>query len=656
MIRAGFWALVFIHLATSTAWADVRESPTAPLEWQLVEAETALDQGELRLAESHYRGALRELWLLRGRLATEVGDLATAEQALRRARSAAAVEIDPARIELAKVQLLRGEIDEPLKELRLLAHQWTDDSELLEIFIRGLIHGGKHDEAAVELGQMGSMDPEKAARLRQLSAEQALGSMAADFDSGVDEAQSRELIDRLDATRERIESNLQTLQAWTGFKNERLGMEAKTGAKPFGRIALGAVSEPEQIRPPDLDPVRLMSLYPPSFHGAIEKLEAGDIPAAIVELESRAAEGNGDAETLLGWIAASEQRFPQAEQRLLKAVESHPKPSIARQVLARIYWRTDRQEAAKQQLLQAAELGPLDRDLSLWLADLELADSRIPAANRQLRSLDRRFASVEALLRLAKIFVGLNNPKLSMDYLERALKRAPNSEEVLVKHARLALEIGVIPVAAASVEPLARMRPEVAEYQLFLGRVWAGLRKMGEASEALLRAVELDPELQQAFLPLGLALNHESRFEEAGDYLGRYLEAYPGDLEAISGLAEAEQRLGDAESAETRARAVLAEDPDHGRANLVLGLVLLGRDEPADARAALEKAVAADPHSAKAHYQLSLVCTRLRDRACAGEHLKRYKEALKGPESTFQTMEAKEVELKLEKKEMEPER
>ena len=85
-----------------------------------------------------------------------------------------------------------------------------------------------------------------------------------------------------------------------------------------------------------------------------------------------------------------------------------------------------------------------------------------------------------------------------MDYLEKARGLAPSSEEVLVRHAELALEIGVIPTAALSVEPLARMRPKEARYQLFLGRVWAGLRKMGEASEALLKAVALDPELTAA--------------------------------------------------------------------------------------------------------------------------------------------------------------
>ena len=48
-----------------------------------------------------------------------------------------------------------------------------------------------------------------------------------------------------------------------------------------------------------------------------------------------------------------------------------------------------------------------------------------------------------------------------------------------------------------------------------------------------------------------------------------------------------------------------------------------------EARESLEAAVAADPGSSKAHYQLSLACARLADDACAQEHLDLYGQALR---------------------------
>jgi tetratricopeptide (TPR) repeat protein len=136
-----------------------------------------------------------------------------------------------------------------------------------------------------------------------------------------------------------------------------------------------------------------------------------------------------------------------------------------------------------------------------------------------------------------------------------------------------------------------------------------------------------------------LALNHESRFEEAKGYLERYLEAHPGDLDALAGLAEAEERLGDPEGAERRALAVLERDPAHPRAHLVVGLVRAGHGDFAGAREALQQAVDADPMMAKAHYQLSLACARLGDRECAAEHLERYRRALEGPEASHVEMQ-----------------
>jgi tetratricopeptide (TPR) repeat protein len=64
-------------------------------------------------------------------------------------------------------------------------------------------------------------------------------------------------------------------------------------------------------------------------------------------------------------------------------------------------------------------------------------------------------------------------------------------------------------------------------------------------------------------------------------------------------------------------------------ANLVLGLVRMKQERYAEAREALERAVAGDPGSPKAHYQLSLACARLGDEAGARKHVELYQAKLK---------------------------
>ncbi|MEM8934254.1 MAG: tetratricopeptide repeat protein, partial [Acidobacteriota bacterium] len=258
----------------------------------------------------------------------------------------------------------------------------------------------------------------------------------------------------------------------------------------------------------------------------------------------------------------------------------------------------------------------------------------------QLEALHKGHDSARAMLRLVVAMTGAGDEKRAFEAAERALVLAPSSEEILRVHARLALDIGTAHRAARSVEALARMRPDVAEYQVFLGETWSLRQKMGDASEAYLRALALDPDLVVARKPLGLALNHESRFAEGREHLERFLAEHPEDLDALAGLAEAEERLGEPEAAAARARKVLDVEPTHARANLVLGMVRSGRGEFEQARRILEQAVEVDPWLAKAHYQLSFACARVGDRDCARRHLQLYERALEGPESTFVQLEA----------------
>ena len=646
---------------------------TSTLEWEFLEAETALTQDEPRVAASHYRGAVKEAWFLLGLIAVAEGELDDARDALGRARNAAAVDLSRARVALALVELRLGEVEQPLRELRLTAQEDHRDAAVLRRFVEALSAAGRQQEFRLELEKLRALDPTAAGVVEAWSTSAGREPPSADTGSLVSatEESRNHLRARLAASLIRATRNLAVLHRQTGFTGAVADLEAAADAvaarypagDPFGKVDLKADEPVRRVGPPRLDPVALLASEPRSLHPVLELIDAGDLEAAAAELGRRLAgedgadENSAGARSLLGRLLAH-QRDPAAEAELLRAIETPgtvmpgtvaPGTVAAHQALARLYWQ-DRRAEATSHLRRAAELGPLDRDLSLALAEIELAAGQTPAAERQLRSLDKRFGSVEALMRLVSVARLAGEEKRALEAAEKASRRAPNCEQVLLIHARQALEVGVAGSAARSVEPLVRMRPEVAEYRLLLGRTWSQRRKMGEASEAFLKAVELDPEYLPAFLPLGLALNHESRFAEAKGHLESYLETHPGDADALAGLAEAEERLGDSEAAERRALGVLSQEPGHARAHLVVGMVRAGRGELAEAREAFQQAVEADPLLAKAHYQLSLACARLRDRDCAMAHLERYKQALEGPESTYIQLEAAKGPTLMKKK------
>ena len=95
-------------------------------------------------------------------------------------------------------------------------------------------------------------------------------------------------------------------------------------------------------------------------------------------------------------------------------------------------------------------------------------------------------------------------------------------------------------------------------------------------------------------------------------------------MEAVAALAEAEDGLGELADAEAHAQRALAAATGHPTANLVMGMVRMKQERYAEARDALERAVAGDPGSPKAQYQLSLAYARLGDEASARRHVELY--------------------------------
>ncbi|PYQ25614.1 MAG: hypothetical protein DMF81_01715 [Acidobacteria bacterium] len=161
---------------------------------------------------------------------------------------------------------------------------------------------------------------------------------------------------------------------------------------------------------------------------------------------------------------------------------------------------------------------------------------------------------------------------------------------------------------------------------------------MTAAVDALAEAERLEPNRVLTLVALGLAFNKRKLYAEAKPYLVRSLEREPESVEAVAALAESEEGLGELDEARAHALRAVARSPDQPTANLVLGMVLMKEERFAEARDALEKAAAADPTSAKAHYQLSLAYARLGDEARSRREVELYQKALREVEERLQEL------------------
>ncbi len=356
------------------------------------------------------------------------------------------------------------------------------------------------------------------------------------------------------------------------------------------------------------------------------------VVALIVVLPSLALAqpaSQGELEAVVAMVEGGRLDAAESElRRLLARSESAP----ARDLLGRLLLRQGRAEEALTELWVAAKLGPLERQLALWLADAELARGNESAARAQLESVARRYPSVRALLQLARLQARSGENQSAAETLLRAAEIAPNSEEVLSAQAKVSLTVQAPVSAIGALEALTRMHPMVAEHTYLLGVARLQVGEMATAIEALQRSLELEPERPLTFIALGTTLNAQKRFEEAREAARRGLQLDPASAEALAVLAEAEQGLGELETAEEHARQALAREADHAGAHRTLGRIRMTQGRFEEARDAFLRAVASEPGSAKAHYQLSLAFARLGDRESSSQHLELYRRAQKESE------------------------
>ena len=247
-----------------------------------------------------------------------------------------------------------------------------------------------------------------------------------------------------------------------------------------------------------------------------------------------------------------------------------------------------------------------------------------------------RHQSAQAYLEAARLQDAAGNHAAAFETVRRPARSAPNSEEVLSAFAQVALATKQ-PLPAASHAAVADANlPDRRAVSLPARRRAAGMGDLPGASTRW-RAERLEPDRAMTLLALGLVLNNRNQFAEAKAVLSRCLELEPDNIEARRRWPK-RKRARQPRRRGAHAQRVLTRRPRQRDRQLVLGWSCWNRRDYAEARDALLKAVAAEPDSPKAHYQLSLVYARLGDEANAKKHLEIYQEKLRGDEERIEIL------------------
>ncbi len=727
--------LLFLPLISGITPAGAQTAdPTVPLRAALGEAEQALAENELEIAESRYRTALLEGWLLLGALAREDDRGSDARTAFERA-AASAVEVRRPHMSLALVELQLGGAARAVSLLRDLKKQNLADASVRRLLPRALMAADQIDEAIQEMEELHILDPQglenvyalaraylgqkrydEAAALFAEIAERRpiaetyvlIGRTYRDFGRWQRAHRALETALELDPRVRRAHYYMGSVdlfaqgldildEAMAHFEAElRVAPE-----DPMTNLYLGAAlveqHRYEAAMPRLLAASRLITERPDpfqflgrsllalgrfdeavaAFRRALEIAEAEPRnPAAKNSVDRRERQlsslhyqlaqslrRSGDEDTARAHFVAAKQSSASSAEGSRELLEIYLGGEEDEENLTATTWplelsplsgvdprqRAEVGSAVRAGLVQAyfnlgvmqTRAGAFDRAASLYAHAVELDPESRGASEGSPRlqyaygvalfnsgQFDRATAPLKRALdetpsddnlrrMLALAWFNSRSYELAAELLRDDPGRGANPSleytyaVALVRSGR-----------AVEAEPVfARLLAENADWpelNVLLGQVHAQQDDYDAATEYLLRALELKPDVAEAQSTLGDIYLRQGKLAEAEAALRAELHAHPGDVRAKYTLAVVLDLNRQPDAALEVLGPLLEARPDLADGRYLLGKILLARGNPEEARAQLEAAAELSPEDANIRYQLGQAYQRLGQRDKAG--------------------------------------
>jgi tetratricopeptide (TPR) repeat protein len=399
-VGARLVGLLLGSLAPSAIAAMVEVNPAAVLDHAMSAAENQLREGEWESAESRYRDALLEGWLLIGSLEAAEGHLPRAREAFRQA-STVAVDTERALQSLALADAPSGG-SSPLRELAAERRQELRvraAAALARAYLNlGVMQAqGEHFTQAAELfGAAAEVDPDFP------QVQYSLG--VARYNAGQFEQATGPLTRALAANPESNALRSMLALAWVN-------------TEAYNKAAELLRDDPERSRNPSLEYTYGLALV------------RSDHAAEAQQVFSRLLREHGDSAELsvmLGQAYAKEGDYLSATESLQRALHLKPGVAEANATLGVMYLKQGRLAEAEAALRAEVSGQPADVTSKQNLAtvlDLEgRPDEALPLLRSALRS---RPDFADARYLLGKILLAQGDAAAAVEHLEAALRLAP---------------------------------------------------------------------------------------------------------------------------------------------------------------------------------------------------------------------------------------
>ena len=573
---------------SAPAWARAPQAdPLAGLDRAIAAAEAGLRENETQMAESRYRTAIAEGWMVTAALDAADGQLESARDAVRRATESTA-DYEAAGQMLAMLHLQLGDPDAAVRVLTPLIASDAANSRLRRLLAQALSAAGKVSEAVQTLEEAHAGAPDDAELAFQLAA-------------GYVRLKRYDAADRLFATlaaaRPMPETWIligRTYRDAGEYDRARTAFETALGRNPKVRRAhyyLGTIIVMSEAR------LRM--------------------DEAVAQFSQELALDPKDPVTnmALGMALLLSHREAEALPPLELATRNTDVPGGAFYYLGRCLLALDRPADAATALARALELSQADGADSF---DRKTIHYQLGVALRNLGRADEAASHFAEAERSYAANAERDRERLSRYLADLPDRSAPKAE---APTAAGASAFSSLPREQRDALRT-RVRTALARAYLNLGVMQARAGRFARASGFIESAAAVDPDFPQVQYTLGVVYFNAQQYEQAAGPLARALAASPGNAEVRRMLAlsclNTEQY--------SKAAELLEEDPKRdadASLQYAYGLALARSERAAEAEAIFTRLLAEHADSAELHVLLGEAHAQQNDLAAAIQSMQR---------------------------------
>jgi tetratricopeptide (TPR) repeat protein len=634
-----FWTVGLLLVMVPPSRAEIGTALLAPLDKAITGAESSLREGETQAAESRYRSALLEGWLLMGSLERIEGRLAEARDAFRRA-SVSAVENRLALQALAVAHLQMGEAARAAEILGGLARRNPKDIESHRLLAEALARSGEPERAARELEEAHAAAPGDlelgfalARAYLGLKRTEDASRLFSQIAAARPIPQTRVLIGQAYGEHGELERAQSELRA--ALKQDPavrrahyyLG-RALVAEKGMAGLEAAVAAFKAELRLSPQDPLTNLELG----MALVDIQRPGEALPAL-EIAARAEPPRSRTFYYLGRAQLGVDRPAEAVASLRRALDLAGRQGASADQLRVIHNQLglalrrhgDTEEAdtefAESERLSAAGSEAARERMTRFMADvpdpdpaggavLPVVEAAPLAALTPPERLDLKRKITAAL---ARAYLNLGVMQAQGERFSRAAEMFEKAAEVDPEFPQVQYSLGVAYFNARRFDkatgPLARAvsaQPQDAALKRMLGMAWLNTEEYEKAAELLRDDPELftNPSLQFAY---GLALVKSDRAAEAERLFSRLLAQHGDSAELSVLLGQAHAQQGDFDSAIAALQRALQLKADVAEANATLGVIYLKQGRLAEAEAALRAELAGHPAALQPQQNLAVV-------------------------------------------------